>query len=849
MNITFIVFCVVMIVLLLSFVWSIWFRKNTSSYISRTKSYRLPDQEDVHKKMRMNPASPLDKEKDIYIPKVVYMTYHDLDGIPDYVIDNIKKYCSGYTIEIYGDQMCEDFLYEYFGPDAMQLFRELKVGAHKADFWRYCILYVKGGYYFDIKTDFKKHIDDIFKGNTDKIWYTVLSKVKSSIYNGIIVTPQDNPILWDAILGIYNFGNISNNYHYNTTLLYNLIQNSCSEKLHVGMNIQNNRWKCELFQEICHIGNDKYGLLCSIENYAKNTLFNTRYIDFPWTISKVLTPNSIMLLQIDHSSKVTTQLTKPIIAVISSYPYHFECLGFLLDITKDKYDLHFYGVPDIEGYVDFFHKKYNFKNFLSNYSNLNESLYTHIIKLTSDDPYIVVDQSKLINIQHYSDFKNLQSSAITITLSPLVMNPLSQTKLILRKSTIVHNITPVYEGDNLTQRKEQIIMIGEWNDGPLQVILNTFRYKVILIRRKPRYNDKKWCKYFNIECIYSPSTEKMIDIVKFSKFIFIHKKDDCFSGAIALALSFHVPMIIDKPQASIYDFPCFTYDNSVAELAHLNNISNQEYISFLNILSQYVKDKREFNRRNINTIFAKSIPFIQRPIPRLIHQTVADKTTIGPDIAKTIENLKDMHPQWTHMLYDDKEVKEFIRINYPHLLDTFLKINPDYGPSRADFFRYLVMYKLGGVYLDCKSSVDRPLDDILNKSDTFVYQVSSWEGGQEFKVKDIHYFDNHEINQWFIVSSPENPILKAVIDQVVANINDPRMSNERGKLGVLRITGPIMYTNTIAPLLEIYPSRRILPNSINEGGFIYRGTLTEKESRDYSSKPHYSKFKTPVILS
>ena len=31
------------------------------------------------------------------------------------------------------------------------MFKDLKIGAHKADFFRYCILYIYGGIYIDIK--------------------------------------------------------------------------------------------------------------------------------------------------------------------------------------------------------------------------------------------------------------------------------------------------------------------------------------------------------------------------------------------------------------------------------------------------------------------------------------------------------------------------------------------------------------------------------------------------------------------------------------------------------------------------------------------------------------------------
>jgi hypothetical protein len=240
-----------------------------------------------------------------YIPKVVYMTYHDIEGIPPMVLENIKKYCKGYIIEIHGDQSCEDFLYEYFGPNAMQLFREIKKGAHKADFWRYCILYAKGGYYFDIKTDFKKHISDIFNKQDKKSWFTVISQKDDEIYNGIIATPPKNPIFWSALQVFYTTPQPPN-YTYYLAKLYSFIQNTCQETLHPGVNSQNNGWSCTLFKEHCVKGNDRYGFDCVIKN-GTDTIFNVRYKDFPWPVSNA--KDSIKLLRINPNNESFTTPT------------------------------------------------------------------------------------------------------------------------------------------------------------------------------------------------------------------------------------------------------------------------------------------------------------------------------------------------------------------------------------------------------------------------------------------------------------------------------------------------------------------------------------------------------------
>lgn len=230
-------------------------------------------------------------------------------------------------------------------------------------------------------------------------------------------------------------------------------------------------------------------------------------------------------------------------------------------------------------------------------------------------------------------------------------------------------------------------------------------------------------------------------------------------------------------------------------------------------------------------------------IPRNIIQTVPDKTKVSNEIKENMLKLKHMNPNWNYYLYDDNEIMSFITSNYPELLPSYLKINHAYGPARADFFRYLIVFHIGGVYLDSKSGIIKPLDDILLPSDTFVFQLS----GNYVHPVDIKYFNGKELNQWFIVSTARNPIIKKVIDDMLKNINDPENIDYYGKLGVLRLTGPIMYTNSVASVLTHFSSRRIKPDSISLGGFVYNNILKTDYRTSYSNKPHYSTLKIPIL--
>lgn len=590
----------VSILLLIGFiVWLCFFRrkKGISNTYMLTKLPK-PNQELINSKIN----------DFIYIPKVIYMTYHDINSIPQYVFDNINKYCSGYEVKIYDDQKCRDFLYKYYGANAVSIFDNLSFGAHKADFWKYCILYVFGGYYFDIKTSFLKHIDQIFDNKKEKTWYTVIcdKKYPKCIFNGIIVTPPRNPVLWKCMMYFYDNVN-TNEYMIFVNNLYKNLQNTFIDTLKLGKNYQNNGWVCILFQENCEICTSKGkgrcgkdGRNCQIYNEKDINIIQTRYIDFPWDKSKLNSSNKIKFIDINHNGTITKKENgKTKIAIINTYNWHYECLGLLLDMMNNQYDIDFYSVPDIEGYVEYFEEKYTFKNFNINFSNIDQDKYDRIIKLTSTDPFIINNPLKLIYI-HHTKPSILETLLINKPLSVIRLSKLVRCKEIYSQ---YYTLDSIFEANVINDRNNQILLIGGWEDGPLSSLIKNFNYNIINIRRDPRKIDRKFCKYPNIECLYSVSTKKLFELVSKSKFIFIQPKTDRFSGAIALALSFHIPMIMDHYQSTYYEFPCFTYKNNIIELENkLNNLHEAEYNNFMKDYTNYIKNSRENNRKNSNKI-------------------------------------------------------------------------------------------------------------------------------------------------------------------------------------------------------------------------------------------------------
>ena len=237
-------------------------------------------------------------------------------------------------------------------------------------------------------------------------------------------------------------------------------------------------------------------------------------------------------------------------------------------------------------------------------------------------------------------------------------------------------------------------------------------------------------------------------------------------------------------------------------------------------------------------------------IPKLIHLTTNNPSNLRPELMDNIQFISQLNPHWKTILYSEMDRLDFIKTNFESkIFQSYLKINPRYGVARADFFRYLVIHKIGGLYLDIKSTATKPLDSVIGPNDTFI--TSRWpkeiDGVDTSKMGFHAKFDLDEYQNWFVLASPSNPVLAQVIDDVVTNIEKYSAFRDGvGRKGVLRITGPIAFTLAVQP----FESQGVITIKSNaELGFqysIYKFGTTEHHS---GSTKHYSLLTVPLIES
>lgn len=240
-------------------------------------------------------------------------------------------------------------------------------------------------------------------------------------------------------------------------------------------------------------------------------------------------------------------------------------------------------------------------------------------------------------------------------------------------------------------------------------------------------------------------------------------------------------------------------------------------------------------------------------IPRIVHQTYCSHKTLSAEVIEKNNTLSQLNPGYEFRYYDDADMENWIDKNCSrNEQSAFYRINPIYGAARADLFRYLLIGKVGGIYLDIKSTCLKPFDSILNRNDKFIF--SKWPLGQDGKPiywqqPGLLSLELYEIQQWWIISVANNPVIFEVIRDVILNLsrNKPGTICNYGRQGVLETTGPIVYTKAVTRALLDNEHREI---DAEASGFVYKFDAKQSLNRIMgTSTTHYSQLFEPIIKS
>lgn len=194
---------------------------------------------------------------------------------------------------------------------------------------------------------------------------------------------------------------------------------------------------------------------------------------------------------------------------------------------------------------------------------------------------------------------------------------------------------------------------------------------------------------------------------------------------------------------------------------------------------------------------ARRLAATPRKIPRIIWQTNYTQT-VSLQVYTCFLYNRLRAPTFSYRFCDDAACDAFVAQNFPGRINEAYK-RLQIGAARADFWRVLVLLKHGGIYMDIDANLTTNPDTLLNDDPDHVF----------IKMK------SGEITNYFMASAPGNPVLQAVCDQIVANIEANEIKT------VYDLTGPTVLHNAASDMgasAIIYKSACVQGQFINKAG-------------------------------
>lgn len=182
------------------------------------------------------------------------------------------------------------------------------------------------------------------------------------------------------------------------------------------------------------------------------------------------------------------------------------------------------------------------------------------------------------------------------------------------------------------------------------------------------------------------------------------------------------------------------------------------------------------------------------------------------DFGRTaVRTTRIPNSDWEERVFNDEAMLEFMRQHFPPYLATaYERLHDGNGPARADIWRYAVLYKYGGVYVDSDSGFEGPMKNFENNAwannatmrlfnehlvldpthikghiptlfetlqgrwfvNPFAWQVQRAVGGPYSKPKLPPALPANSLGNRFMIVEREHPVLLQTLFNVATVLND-----------------------------------------------------------------------------
>lgn len=386
-------------------------------------------------------------------------------------------------------------------------------------------------------------------------------------------------------------------------------------------------------------------------------------------------------------------------------------------------------------------------------------------------------------------------------------------------------------------------------DSDFLPIYDNFKYPIQRVDSAKYFIMKKYGGvYLDLDIFINKKLDKLIESIDGSMEImlgvesdeaaYFHKMDKIISNALIISQPRHTLWdviinyikkdrqnnIINKNNIVLETTGPFMISKMYSKYKHQVKLLGSNYwssISYLKI-EEYFKNKHS----NIDAFFKNSLMIhlsvgtwwknkiefdseklflpqseIEFLIPRIVHLSWKDEYL--PDYGiRLIKQIKYFNSNWEIKLWSDKQIDEFVKNNYLKFYPTFLKFT--YQIERVDFFRVLVCYHFGGIWMDLDIVLEKPIEEVIPNNIKIFFPC-------EKRMKSHDPMHLTRIGNYCFGSTRKNKFLIEFLEYIEMNFISSQNLND-----VLESTGPgrltkfyyhhFMEENNSSNIFILYPN-------------------------------------------
>ena len=214
-------------------------------------------------------------------------------------------------------------------------------------------------------------------------------------------------------------------------------------------------------------------------------------------------------------------------------------------------------------------------------------------------------------------------------------------------------------------------------------------------------------------------------------------------------------------------------------------------------------------------------------IPKIIHQVWSGIDGPLPDhFSALAQTWKEKFPDWEYIVWNNKMMTEFIEnkyLEYKYIYNKF-----PYNVQRWDAIRYLILYEMGGMYVDFDYECVCNFEGIVkDKLCCFALEPST-------HCKVFKRPINKVFNNALMLSTKGHPFMRKIIDNIFTqDILEGNWQNK--EMCVLNTTGPwklidLYETLSLKEKEDIYliPAKYVTPFDVPQAIRLRRGEISDE---------------------